>query len=314
MPSGNLNLRNVSERGYQIERFASKILESEGFKIISEPENEKQRLKQNDPRRNIRKKINELEFCNEWREETKHGHILHRDFRKLTPEQKNELARLKQTQEKLQNDKDKKLREESKILKILGKLTIPKINETDWKEFMIRDAKSEYSFFSKMDEQTKTKILEYLIKRKPVAWIKLNNKHIVGGIQEIEKLRKQNPQNQGHGYWGVGDFHPPSYIDYFCKRDGKYFLIDVKHKTFNQNKTMNQFSVTNTEVLNYDRIMKGKMVVVKILIVLEKDHKLFYKMCDWNDFTRSKNYDPHKTRKTIIRLKDGFDISKLIKF
>lgn len=314
MVSGNPNIRNVSERGYQIERFASKILESEGFKIISQPENEKQRLKQNDPRRNIRKKINELEYCNEWKEETKHGHILHRDFRKLTPEQKNELARLKQTQKKLENDKDKKLREESKILKILGKSTVPKINEIDWKEFMARDAKSEYSFFSKMDEQTKTKISEYLIKRKPVAWIILNNKYIVGGIQEIEKLRKQNPRYQGHGYWGVGDFHTPSYVDYFCKRDGKYFLIDVKYKTFNQDKTMNQFSVTNTEVLNYDRIIKGKKVVVKILIVLEKDHKLFYKIYDWNDFTHSKNYDPHKTRKTTIKLKNGFDISKLKNF
>ena len=45
MVSGNPNIRNVSERGYQIERFASKILESEGFEIISEPENEKQRQK-----------------------------------------------------------------------------------------------------------------------------------------------------------------------------------------------------------------------------------------------------------------------------
>ena len=132
--------------------------------------------------------------------------------------------------------------------------------------------------------------------------------------QEIEKLLKQNPRYQGYGYWGVGSFSTPSYVDYFCKKDGKYFLIDVKHKTFNQDKTMNQFFVTNTEVLNYDRIMKGKMVVAKILIVLEKDHKLFYKMCDWNDFIYSKNYDPHKTRKTIIRLKNGFDISKLIKF
>jgi len=258
MPSGNPNLRNVSERGYQIERFASKILELEGFKIISEPENEKQRLK------------------------------------------------------KLENDKDKKLFEESKILKILGKSIIPKINEIDWKEFMARDAKSEFSFFSKMDKQTKTKILKYLIKRKPVAWIILNDKYIVGSMQEIEKLRKQNPRYQGHGYWGVSAFNTPSYVDYFCEKDGKYFLIDVKHKTFNQDKTMNQFSVTNTEVLNYDRIMKEKKVVVKILIVLEKDHELFYKIYDWNDFTHSKSFDPHKTRKTTVRLKDGFDTKSLI--
>lgn len=312
MPSGNPNLRNVSEKGYQIERFASKILESEGFKIISQPENEKLGLRQNDPRRDLRKKINELEYCNQWKEETKQGYIHHRDFRKLTSEQKNELARLKQMLKKLENDIDKKLREKSKILKTLGKSIVPKINEIDWREFIAHDAKSEYSFFSNMDEQTKTKISEYLINQKPVAWIILNNKYIIGDKQKIEKLRKQNPRYEGHGYWEVGDTH--SYIDYFCKKDVKYFLIDVKHKTFKQDKIMNQFYVTNTEVLNYDRIMKEKKVAVKILIVLEKDHKLFYKLCDWNDFTYSKNYNPHKTRKTTIKLKNGFDISKLKNF
>lgn len=305
MVSGNPNLRNVSERGYQIEQFASKILESEGFKIISEPENIKIET------RDLRKRIDELEYTNRWTEDLGNNRFrVHQELRKLTTKEKKLLKNLKN---KLKNNMGKNY-EKSKNLKILGKSIIPKINEIDWKEFMARDAKSEYSFFSKMDEQTKTKISEYLIKQKPVAWIIQNNKYIVGGIQEIEKLRKQNPQYQGYGYWGVGDSHAPSYVDYFCKKDGKYFLIDVKHKTFNQDKTMNQFFVTNTEVLNYDRIMKGKKVIVKILIVLEKNHKLFYKMYGWNDFIYSKNYDPHKTRKTIIRLKNGFDISKLIKF
>jgi len=102
--------------------------------------------------------------------------------------------------------------------------------------------------------------------------------------------------------------------DILCKKEGIAYLFDVKLKFFKENKNLNQFGVTDNEVLNYDRLTKSGKVPVKILINLKKDNGYYYGVFDWKDFTYSKNYDPNKSKQTTIRLKDGFDISKLTKF
>jgi len=102
--------------------------------------------------------------------------------------------------------------------------------------------------------------------------------------------------------------------DILCQKDGKGYLFDVKLKFFKENKNLNAFWATANEVLNYDLLTKLGKVPVKILINLKKDDKYYYGIFDWNDFTYSKNFDPHKSLGTSIRLRDGFDTSKLKKF
>jgi len=60
--------------------------------------------------------------------------------------------------------------------------------------------------------------------------------------------------------------------------------------------------------------MKEKKVKLKIMIILEKDDKQFYGFFNWDDFVIPSSFDPHTKKKTSIRLKNVFDISKLIKF
>ncbi len=54
-----------------------------------------------------------------------------------------------------------------------------------------------------------------------------------------------------------------SYVDIFCKKGNDYYIFDIKHKTFKENKNLNSFDVTNYEVLNYNRIFKENKVKLK---------------------------------------------------
>jgi len=102
--------------------------------------------------------------------------------------------------------------------------------------------------------------------------------------------------------------------DVLCKKDGKNYLFDAKMKFFQENKNMNKFSVTDREVINYNQLTQSRKIPVKILVNLKKDDGYYYGIFDWSEFTYSKNYDPHKSYSTTIRLKNGLDISKLTKF
>jgi len=102
--------------------------------------------------------------------------------------------------------------------------------------------------------------------------------------------------------------------DILCRKGNQNYVFDVKLKFFKEGKNMNVFYVTDNEVLDYDQLMKSGKALVKILINLKKNDVYYYGIFDWSDFTYPKNYDPHKSRKTTIRLEDGLDISKLTKF
>ena len=102
-----------------------------------------------------------------------------------------------------------------------------------------------------------------------------------------------------------------SYVDIFCKKEKSYYVFEVKHKTYKKNKNMNRFYLTNYEVLNFNRIVKENKTKLKILIILEKGKKSFYRIFDWNEFIVPNGYDPNKKNKTSVRLVKGFDISSL---
>ena len=63
-------------------------------------------------------------------------------------------------------------------------------------------------------------------------------------------------------------------------------------------------------MLNYPRIIKKGKVKLKILIIVDKGNKTFYKIFDWTDFRVPSSFDPHKQKKTSIRLKDGLDLAQ----
>ncbi len=102
-----------------------------------------------------------------------------------------------------------------------------------------------------------------------------------------------------------------SYVDIFCKKGNDYYIFDIKHKTFKENKNLNSFDVTNYEVLNYNRIFKENKVKLKIMIILGKSGISYYRIFDWDEFTVPTKFDPNTKHRTKIKLKEGFDISKL---
>jgi len=139
-------------------------------------------------------------------------------------------------------------------------------------------------------------------------------------LKEYPNMRFIRPSRFRKIKLAIGDIlhaefgHSSVIGDILCRKEGKGYLFDVKLKMFKENKNLNQFGVTDNEVLNYDHLTKSGKVPVKILINLKKDDGYYYGIFDWSEFKYSKNYDPHKTMKTSIRLKDGFDVSKLKKF
>jgi len=132
---------------------------------------------------------------------------------------------------------------------------------------------------------------------------------------EIKLIEKEKEQHWKDFFKkAFNDSSQNTFVDVFCKKGKDYYIFDVKHKTFKENKNPNRFYVTDYEVLNYAKIIKENKVKLKILIIVEKGKESFYKIFDWCDFLTPKNYNPHKTGKTSIKLKDGLDISRFKKF
>jgi len=103
----------------------------------------------------------------------------------------------------------------------------------------------------------------------------------------------------------------PTYVDYFCKKKDKFYLVDIKHKTYKENRNLNQFYVTDLEVLNYERIKREDKIEIKIMIILEKGNNKSFRIYDWDDFRIPLTYNPQKSHQTSIRLKDGLDLDSL---
>jgi len=63
--------------------------------------------------------------------------------------------------------------------------------------------------------------------------------------------------------------------------------------------------------LNYNRIFKENKVKLKIMVILGKSGISYYRIFDWDEFTVPTKFDPNTKQRTKIKLKEGFDISKL---
>lgn len=135
----------------------------------------------------------------------------------------------------------------------------------------------------------------------------LENRKMMTGLDYISFFDKKL-----HAYYKkiVGKYTG----DILCKMGQCHYIFDVKLKFFKEDKKMNIFYVTNNEILDYNRLTKSGKISVKILINLKTDDGYYYGIFNWSDFKYSKNFNPHKTLKTTIRLENGLDIAKLTKF
>ena len=267
-------MNKIFQKGYDAEILAFDILEKNGYDIIYAPEKEKRERQMNS------EKFEGVEI----------GKLMDKISEKFlkaregySPNQWDSIEKIKKIKDefyKVDAIHHRFLEEKGKIrsfiIKKIGKSTMPEINRKLW----IKNSEDQRD-----SEDPNT---DY---------------YIEGFYQhEIDMLKS-----------GKSPFEL-TYVDIFCKKGKEYYVFDIKHKTFKENKNLNSFNVTNYEVLNYNRIQEQEKPKVKILIILDNNGKYSYRIFDWGDFIYSKNYDPHKTPKTSIRLKNGFDISKLIKF
>jgi len=164
----------------------------------------------------------------------------------------------------------------SLISKKVGKSIMPEINKNEWIKF----------FEDKRDSEVPSAL----------SYIEGYNQSMIDRLKSGKSL------------------FDLSYVDIFCKKGNDYYIFDIKHKTFKKNKNLNSFDVTNYEVLNYNKIFKGNKVKLKIMIILGKSGISYYRIFDWDEFAVPTKFDPNTKHRTKIKLKDGFDISKLKKF
>jgi hypothetical protein len=104
-----------------------------------------------------------------------------------------------------------------------------------------------------------------------------------------------------------------TFVDIFCKKNGKYFVIDVKFKNDQSLYEKNKFDITDFEALNYPKIIKNKKVGLIILIIVQDGKKFRYALTEWSDFIISPKYNPHERRKTKVKMKNLIPFEKLLK-
>lgn len=267
-----------SQKGYDAEILALDILEKQGYEIIYAPE----KLKRNNifvVDAKIKKMFEDaskklLDARKKYNAPADHHTKNISDkVRKIMKKESDEFYKVDKIHHKALNEVyEKKNKIISLMMQNVGKSIMPEIDKNAWIKF----------HEEKRDSEDPTSIT-----------------YIEGYHQQcIDSLKS------GKSHFEL------SYVDIFCKKGTNYYVFDVKHKTFNEKKNPNQFGVTNYEVLNYARIVKENKIKLRILIIAEKGKKSLYKMFEWSDFTYSKNFNPHKTKKTFIRLKEDLDLSK----
>jgi len=74
--------------------------------------------------------------------------------------------------------------------------------------------------------------------------------------------------------------------DCLCKKGNSYFVVEIKYKIWKKGRK--QFNSSERQIREYNRVQKQGKVKVKVLTVIEKDKKLFYKISNWDDFEKTK--------------------------
>ena len=263
-----------SQEGYDAEIMALNILEEKGYEIIYSPEKSKREIESKYPSRDewikLEKKLEKLGYSTDYIKKTK-------------------TIRTEIDKEHLIKSKNVKLTQSQKNnLLIL-------INQ--WNKW--NKQHKELNDHNKQIRILLTKIIGKSVIPKSV---KENHK------QRIKKEKEPRWKEFFIKTFKISSQH--TFVDIFCKKSKTYYIFDVKHKTFKDNKNLNRFYVTNYEVLNYVKIIKENKVKLKILIIVDKGKKSFYKIFDWKDFHIPKSFDPHKNMKTSIRLKTGLDLNE----
>lgn len=97
--------------------------------------------------------------------------------------------------------------------------------------------------------------------------------------------------------------------DYLCKKEGKYFIIDVKNKYISNDRTKNYFYVTKSEIRTFDYYKNSQNIIVKLLVVVEQGELFLFKFFDWNDFIIPEGFIQGKYRNTVrVRLREDIDL------
>jgi len=74
--------------------------------------------------------------------------------------------------------------------------------------------------------------------------------------------------------------------DCLCKKGNSYFVFEIKYKIWKKGRE--NFNSSEKQIHEYNRVQKQGKVQVKVLTIIKKDKKLFYKISDWDDFEKTK--------------------------
>ena len=85
--------------------------------------------------------------------------------------------------------------------------------------------------------------------------------------------------------WRKLSLHSYGY-DYLCKKGNSYFVFEIKYKIWKKGRE--HFNSSEKQIRGYNKIQKQGKVKVKVLTIIEKDKKLFYKISNWDDFEKTK--------------------------
>jgi len=103
-----------------------------------------------------------------------------------------------------------------------------------------------------------------------------------------------------------------TFVDIFCKKNGRYYVVDVKFKNNQTIYEKNFFDITNYEVLNYPKILKEEKVGLYILVIVADGKKFRYALTEWSDFIIDPEYDPQEKSKTKVKMKNLIPFEKLL--
>ena len=85
--------------------------------------------------------------------------------------------------------------------------------------------------------------------------------------------------------WRKLSLHSYGY-DYLCKKGNSYFVFEIKYKIWKKGRK--QFNSSEKQIREYNRVQNQGKVKVKVLTIVKKDKKLFYKISNWDDFEKTK--------------------------
>jgi hypothetical protein len=276
---------NPSQSGYDAEIVALDILKKKGFEIIFSPEKLKRDRNSNDENYKI--------SMSEQRKLERGGY-----FKKMT----NPIINYGRNGKKgsifdschhteLYYDPEQK---------------IQKISVSDSKEIELLKKK----FWKK--EKIHRKLCDFEKKNQNLMLKKIGKSIVPKTTKKALKDRIDNESDpRWKSFWKITTITNNTFVDIFCKKNGKYFVVDVKYKNNQSFYEKNRFDITNFEALNYPKIIKNKKVGLFILIIVQDGKKFRYSLTEWSDFIISPKYNPHERRKTKIKMKNLIPFEKL---